>query len=35
MMHNYLYFPEIVALRTLIDSGKLGDVRTVTVTCSA
>jgi predicted dehydrogenase len=31
VMHNYLYFPEIVALRTLIDSGELGEVRTVTV----
>jgi predicted dehydrogenase len=31
VMHNYLFFPEIVALRTLIGSGELGEVRTVTV----
>jgi len=31
VVHNYLYFPEIVALRKLIDSGELGEVRTVTV----
>lgn len=31
VMHNYLFFPEVVALRALIDSGELGEVRTVTV----
>jgi predicted dehydrogenase len=31
VMHNYLFFPEIVALRQLIESGELGEVRTVTV----
>ena len=31
VVHNYLFFPEIVALRALIDAGELGDVRTVTV----
>ena len=31
VVHNYLFFPEIVALRALIDSGELGEVRTVTV----
>ncbi|GAA4391337.1 Gfo/Idh/MocA family protein [Tsukamurella soli] len=31
VMHNYLFFPEVVALRGLIDDGELGTVRTVTV----
>ncbi|WP_040155298.1 Gfo/Idh/MocA family protein [Mobilicoccus massiliensis] len=31
VMHNYLFFPEVVALRALIDSGEIGEVRTVTV----
>ena len=31
VVHNYLFFPEIVALRALVDSGELGEVRTVTV----
>jgi predicted dehydrogenase len=28
---NYLFFPEIVALRAIIDSGELGEIRTVRV----
>ncbi|MCE3551511.1 Gfo/Idh/MocA family oxidoreductase [Pseudonocardia sp. RS11V-5] len=31
VMHNYLFFPEVVALTALIGSGELGEVRTVTV----
>ena len=31
VVHNYLFFPEVVALRALVDSGRLGEVRTVTV----
>jgi predicted dehydrogenase len=31
VVHNYLFFPEVVALRRLIDSGELGEVRTVRV----
>ena len=31
VMHNYLFFPEIVALNALIASGELGEIRTVTV----
>jgi predicted dehydrogenase len=31
VVHNYLFFPEVVALRALIDAGKIGEVRTVTV----
>jgi predicted dehydrogenase len=31
VMHNYLFFPEIVAARALIDSGEIGEVRTVAV----
>ncbi|GAB90844.1 Gfo/Idh/MocA family protein [Gordonia rhizosphera] len=31
VVHNYLFFPEVVAARRLIDSGALGDVRTVVV----
>jgi predicted dehydrogenase len=31
VVHNYLFFPEIVAARRLIDEGRIGTVRTVTV----
>lgn len=31
IVHNYLFFPEIVALRTLMAAGELGDVRSVRV----
>ncbi len=31
VVHNYLFFPEVVALRQLIDSGELGEIRTVRV----
>lgn len=31
VVHNYLFFPEIVALTQLIASGELGEIRTVTV----
>ena len=31
VVHNYLFFPEVVALRALIDADELGEVRTVTV----
>ena len=31
VVHNYLFFPEVVAMRALINSGELGKVRTVTV----
>lgn len=31
VVHNYLFFPEVAALRALVDSGELGEVRTVTV----
>ncbi|MEU6553257.1 Gfo/Idh/MocA family oxidoreductase [Streptomyces sp. NPDC046915] len=31
VVHNYLFFPEIVAARELIDEGAIGEVRTVTV----
>ncbi len=31
VVHNYLFFPEVVALRAIIDSGEIGDVRTVRV----
>jgi predicted dehydrogenase len=31
VVHNYLFFPEVVALRALIDADDLGEVRTVTV----
>ncbi|MFE7415780.1 Gfo/Idh/MocA family protein [Rhodococcus sp. NPDC057529] len=31
VVHNYLFFPEIVAARTLIDSGTIGEVRGVVV----
>ena len=31
VVHNYLFFPEVVALRAVVDSGELGEVRTVRV----
>jgi len=31
VMHNYLFFPEITAARMVIDSGQIGEVRTVAV----
>jgi predicted dehydrogenase len=31
VMHNYLFFPEIVTARKIIDSGEIGEVRTVAV----
>ncbi len=31
VVHNYLFFPEVRALRALVSSGELGAVRTVTV----
>jgi predicted dehydrogenase len=31
VMHNYLFFPEIVTARHIIDSGQIGEVRTVAV----
>jgi predicted dehydrogenase len=31
VVHNYLFFPEVVALRQVIESGELGEVRTVRV----
>jgi predicted dehydrogenase len=31
VVHNYLFFPEVVAARRLIDSGEIGEVRTVAV----
>jgi predicted dehydrogenase len=31
VMHNYLFFPEIVTARRLIDRGEIGEVRTVAV----
>lgn len=31
VVHNYLFFPEVVALRALIDSGELGEIRSVRV----
>jgi predicted dehydrogenase len=31
VMHNYLFFPEIVTARRIIDSGEIGEVRTVAV----
>jgi predicted dehydrogenase len=31
VVHNYLFFPEVVALRRVIASGELGEIRTVTV----
>lgn len=29
VMHNYLHFPEIIALKSIIDNGEIGAVRTV------
>jgi predicted dehydrogenase len=31
VVHNYLYHPEIMAARAIVDSGELGDVRVVIV----
>ena len=31
VVHNYLFFPEVVALRRLIAAGEIGEVRTVRV----
>jgi predicted dehydrogenase len=31
VVHNYLFFPEIVAVKAVIDSGELGEIRTVRV----
>jgi predicted dehydrogenase len=31
VMHNYLFFPEVVAATAILDSGELGDVRVVSV----
>lgn len=31
VVHNYLFFPEVVALASVIDSGEIGEVRTVSV----
>jgi predicted dehydrogenase len=31
VIHNYLFFPEVVAAKRILDSGELGDVRVVTV----
>jgi predicted dehydrogenase len=31
IIHNYLYLPEVVAAQRVIDSGEIGDVRTVTI----
>ncbi|MFD4598161.1 Gfo/Idh/MocA family protein [Streptomyces sp. NPDC058464] len=31
VVHNYLFFPEIIAARNLIDDGAIGEVRTVAV----
>jgi predicted dehydrogenase len=31
MVHNYVYLPEVVAAQRVIDSGEIGDVRTVTI----
>lgn len=31
VVHNYLFFPEVVALRSILESGEIGDVRTVSV----
>lgn len=29
VMHNYLHFPEVIALKNIIESGSLGTIRTV------
>lgn len=29
VMHNYLHFPEVIALKNLIEAGQLGSIRTV------
>lgn len=31
VVHNYLFFPEVVALKAIIDAGELGEVRSVRV----
>jgi predicted dehydrogenase len=31
VMHNYLFFPEVVAVKRILDSGELGDIRVVQV----
>ena len=31
VVHNYLFYPEVVAAQRIIDSGEIGEVRTVTV----
>lgn len=31
VVHNYLFFPEVLAAQRIIDSGRIGDIRTVTV----
>jgi len=31
VVHNYLFFPEIIALRRLIEAGDLGEIRTVSI----
>ncbi len=31
VVHNYVFLPEIVALRAIVDSGELGEIRTVRV----
>jgi predicted dehydrogenase len=31
VVHNYLFFPEVIAAREVIASGEIGDVRTVSV----
>ena len=31
VVHNYLFFPEVVAAKCVVDSGELGDVRVVIV----
>ncbi len=31
IIHNYLYLPEVVAAQRVIDSGEIGEVRTVTI----
>ena len=31
VVHNYLFFPEVVALKAIIDAGEIGEVRSVRV----